>query len=505
MVPDIPGFSHIPANPSFRNAAVNNVVLVPLLSSTSGGSKNETPPQPTSKSAVSFDHLFDLLRNHAKIEKGRDLLYVISNNSLTRPGDWRYNETPLHSFHWEHGCQRIQMFDGRPENPNSQYAHDRLLNSVITKDWIDLIPSRRTAAVIGVLNLHDCCDLNDLHRAEEELQKWAERYATHPYEITTATGSSYTRDVPIQRLFVFDSFDEDCQKIDLSQANTQLLAFPPYDETHSTMMDLHLNVVVNDLAVAIFRSLEEKIQQADKIISAAKDGQRRSLFAKNDEQAPQSKSAGLSLSDMASLVRPGSVLAKSDSPEASEKSEEDTVAGDDAPDEKSLPAISASKKVPQLFTPLDGVYDTSKLSKKDREGFLRRNRGRWQKHAADLALLAGSPLDAYQRYLKAAGVSKSVTPDPLWYAFALLGCAAAHIAMAECGGFNVDEYLESNFQLPDDIMALVKKDPKDDKRPTGVISGHKQTLPEIVFDLCEEASNILGRNPRAAALHAELL
>ena len=52
-----------------------------------------------------------------------------------------------------------------------------------------------------------------------------------------------------KRLFVFDSF-EDGNLIDLSESKAnpgELVAFPPTEN-----MDLHLNVVVQDLAVSTF-------------------------------------------------------------------------------------------------------------------------------------------------------------------------------------------------------------------------------------------------------------
>jgi len=67
--------------------------------------------------------------------------------------------------------------------------------------------------------------------------------------------------------------------------------------------------------------------------------------------------------------------------------------------------------------------------------------------------------------------------------------------------FSVDEYLENNFQLPEEIMVKAKEDAN--KRQAA--GGNKQTLPEVVFALCEEALNILNRNEKLAHLYAELL
>lgn len=68
----------------------------------------------------------------------------------------------------------------------------------------------------------------------------------------------------------------------------------------------------------------------------------------------------------------------------------------------------------------------------------------------------------------------------------------------------MDEYLENNFQLPEDIMVMAREDPA--KKQASIISaGSKQTLPEVVFVLCDEALNILNRHKKVGHLYAELL
>jgi hypothetical protein len=501
------GLSHIPGDPSFRNEAVNTVAVIPLLSS-----NDEVA---FSNSSKSFSDLLDALRRHAGhsnySSSDSDLLLVVPNSSLTRPGDWRYNDTPLKSFHWQHGCQRLRIFDGRPEH--SRPSHDRLMNHAVTRDWIDLCPNRRTAAVVGVLNIHDCQDLADLHRAEEELHSWAARYATPPYEVT-AHGRSAERDQPVLRLFVYDSFDEECQKIDLSKSKmgSSILAFPPTDAAHSQMMDLHLNVVVNDLAVAIFRDLETKVRESDAISSSfsvqaptSRRPFKRIISGpeKETEEAPIAPS-NLTVGSMAGLVSPDNILAQesptaaSTTTETSEKSHFGEISiASSAPTYERPPLKSSS--TPLLLTPLDDYWEPSELSTKDVENIRKRDVGRREKFAADLSLLAGSPLDAYERYLKAAELCKSGTLDPLWYAASLEGCAAAHIAMAEAGGYSVDGYLENNFSLPNEFMTAVIKTGKEEK------STPKQTMPGIIYALCEEALNIVNRNPKLSQYHAELL
>ena len=170
--------------------------------------------------------------------------------------------------------QRFSFFDGRAHNSRS--AHDRLINHELTRDWIDLCPSRRTAALIGVLNVRDCQDQTTLEKAIQEWYQWAERYSTPPYEVT-AHGRDVERDTVVPRLFVFDSSHEsfvsnpnvDLQKATQALKNDYLVAFPPADEERSQMMDLHVNVVINDLAVAIFQELEGKIRESDALMAAS--------------------------------------------------------------------------------------------------------------------------------------------------------------------------------------------------------------------------------------------
>lgn len=500
--PDLMSFSHVPGSPSFRDAAVNKCACIPLLSSNKDGNTH---------SSKSFCDLFEAFNRYVQNvqptidqKEDKDMMLIVPYSNLTRPGDWRYDNTPFKFFHWGHGCQRLHVFDGRPEY--SRMAHDRVINHALTRDWIDFCPSRRTSAVIGVLNLRDCVDQASLHRAEEELQTWSRRYSVPSFENTHGRGDE--RDPVVARLFVFDSFDECCQHVDLTKTkfDTNILAFPPSDAEHSQMMDLHLNVVVNDLAVAIFQQLEQRIRESDELKGSSDPGS--SMRAKNrigrflsqdnkGTEEPMVSSTNLSLNSITSVLNPEgggsagagkgvfSQLAETAAKSAASMSKDKT----------------QNKPVQQLLTPVDEVHDFSNLSAKDADFLKRREVGRREKFAADLCLLAGSPMDAYERYLKAAEICKSKNPDPLWYAGSMEGCAAAHIAMAEAGGYNVDEYLENNFQLPDEIMALTVATIQDVKKA----SANKQTLPKIVFTLCEEALNILNRHPSVACFHAELL
>jgi hypothetical protein len=309
----------------------------------------------------------------------------------------------------------------------------------------------------------------------------------------------------VERLFVFDSFDEEIMRnIDMTQSTmgNSMLAFPPLEDVE--MMDMHLNVVVNDLAVSIFRDLEAKIMASDavseKFVAKAPQGTFKGSLHKilqgdkNKEVADApTQPTKVSLGDMAAFVSPKSKLAKET---RSRGVSRNTSFTSDLRNVSNQATDAAS--TPKLLTPLDQFHDMANLSPRDVDEYTRRDLARREKWAADFSLMAGSPLDAYERYLRAAEMCRTGTPDPLWYAAALEGCAAAHIAMAEAGGYGVDDYLEQ-FQMPDEIMALAK----EPRQQSGNHS--RQTLPEVVFALCEEALNITNRHEKLAPLHAELL
>ncbi|VEU42487.1 unnamed protein product [Pseudo-nitzschia multistriata] len=552
--------SQVVGSPTFRSTATNAIAVIPLLSSSHDGSDD-----PTTHSSKSFEDFLRLLQRHnglnkingsmsdtydnydAKVDSGSPVVVVVPNSNLTRPSDWKYNETPLRNFHWGHGCQRLRFFDGRPYHSRS--AHDRLINHELTRNWIDLCPSRRTAAVVGVLNIRDCSDMATLERAIQEWHQWAERYSTPPYEVT-ALGRDVERDTVVPRLFVFDSFHEDLSPgVDLQAAtkklnitSNSLVAFPPSGEERSQMMDLHVNVVLNDLAVSVFKVLEDKIRESDLLMTGknpstlppTKTGffgrtSANSRGSSEDTEAPRGGSKDLSIDTLAKVVGPSSKLASSktnnlrnleqhrsasirmkldnastnnnvtDTPSSATSTTSEGSISEATTISASSPRSSVKA---QLLTPLDEFWDYTELSPKDAHEMRKREVARREKFAADLSLLAGSPLDAYERYTKAADLCKTTSPDPLWYSSALEGCAAAHIAMADVGGFNVDEYLDSSFQLPEEIMACALI-PASEKN--GSNDELKKCMPQVVQALCEDALNVTSRHPKTACFHAELL
>ena len=441
-----------------------------------------------------------------------------------------------------------------------------------------MYPHRRTAAIIGILNIQDCIirddddDKNDetpkqttammIQRACEELQQWSHRYSSPSYgastyghtddrgtsSSSTGTGSKDTtpshRDVPVTRLFVYDSFNIDTPDMIFDIPKTQtgtilfdtnaIIAFPPNNNDI-----LHTKFVLADLMVTIFRNLEQKVVHATRCIqalsSSSSDGTtttetndpttittttglaRRSLarFVATTSGGPapdttrqqqQQQRPTLGVNQLADFVDPESALAKTSprNDNNNNSSTSDDASGNTATlpsssttttttttttittsstssfihnsksvaqSSTSVPSSSSTtimSKLFQLTTPLDDELMTTVLllespttttttttpviGPKDVEALKKREMGRRYKYIGDCCILAGTPLDAYEHYLKAmelckggggggganSGSSSATTGsvhDPLWYAATLESCAVAHIVMAEIGGY----------------------------------------------------------------------
>ena len=614
--------SQLPGRPSFRDSAIHSVAIVPLtIPSGSDDTKHNDSadaaagagPTPTQTySDKSFSNLLSSLQefalqgrlSHQRLDsesyfldnnnseasswsdEASQITVILPHSQLTRPGDWRYNTTPLKSHDWQSGCQRIRIFDGRPEC--SRMAYDRLhttendtsddTTTTVVDPWSDMEPHRTTAAIIGVLNMKDCRDTNDLWAAEKSLMEWANRYDVTLTNADKRNSSNNNSDVNgnnnniIIRLFVFDSFEESIQqRVNISETrlchSSQIVAFPPLEMAHSQMMALHWNVVVNDLAVSLFRSVEGKIRRNDALsksiasgnttvggvgIQAAKGG----VAALLAHSSSSDHDGGSNTNDDASIVT-NTTDANTSTGGSSHEGQQQRMMGlggrfknafdntrkaianrqdsaniamyrgDSASSAGEIGGVgggrltgggdnwnntgAADKK--KLVTPLDldATVEMTTVSARDMEALKRRDVGRREKRSADLSLLAGSPIDAYERYTRAAELTRH-SHDPLWYASALEGCACAFIAMAEAGGHGVDEYLENNFQLPEEIMALAiaqgvaaGADLGDNKGKTMTVDRSKTTLPQAVTALVEEALSVLCRHEKLASLHAGLL
>ena len=432
-----------------------------------------------------------------------------------------------------HAHDRLKAFCAQDQQKTSHYG-----------EFVDLYPSRGIAAVIGVLNVKDCKSIEDLHRAEEELNMWMQKFTpilyAQKYWEEAFDSPMAPKHFVDKRLFVFDSFDEN-NRIDLAKATVkrgELVAFPPVEN-----MDLHLNVVVNDLAVSTFMNLEGRIRILDGLGHGNVTDSNGKAKGKKDTQ-----SNPLGIGDVATIVGPNSALNDLDKSFEDDDDDADMHAADgsgeeasesgqnnNAKDQRSSKggakmtglrglAVNAVKALNnrnalmddfyaslppiehELQTPIDFSFDEEKLTAKDIETIFKRNTARREKHAADLALMAGSAMDAYDRYTKAAESSKQAH-DPLWYAAALEGIATSFIAMADTGGHGADTYLENNFQYPDDVMlaALTVLGNVEDGKDSTKIDKSKTTMPRAVYALLEEAYGIYSRNVKLASIYSELL
>ena len=525
--------SSIPLNPTLRTAALNTVIVIPLLSDGDSFSKKSVQTLFSSLADINLERNISL-----KVTKSNasEVTIIIPNANLTPPGEWRYDDTPLQSHDWSLGCQRMLFVDGK----HSIHALDRL-KAFSNKDqtrsshygeFVDLYPSRGIASVIGVLNVKDCKSEEDLHRAEEELKSWKEQFTpilyAQKYWDEAFDSPMAPKHYIEKRLFVFDSFDEE-NDLDLTMSNLkpgELVAFPPTEN-----MDLHLNVVVNDLAVSMYMNLERRIRTLDKLGIDKKESGRKKLGTKQSSK----------IRDIADIVGPNSnlndlslddddmELVAGTGPVSEESSSESAGKNDKGGEKMALPglgrmaanAVKAFQKgnaivddayanlVPiehELQTPIDSNFDEAKLIGRDVELLFKRNAARREKHGADFALQAGSTMDAYDRYTKAAEASKAAH-DPLWYAAALEGIATSFVAMSDTGGHGADMYLENNFQYPDEIMlaALTILGIGDDGKDATKIDKSKTTMPRAVYALLEETEGIYSRNIKLASIHSELV
>jgi len=524
-------------NPTLRSTALNTVVVIPLLSNDESYSKKSVQTLFNSLADINLER--HTISPKATKSNAKEVTLVIPNANLTPPGEWRYDDTPLKSHDWSLGCQCLFFVDGK----RSIHALDRL-KAFSSKDqtrssqygeFVDLYPSRGIASIIGVLNAKDCKSMEDLHRAEEELESWMHKFTpilyAQKYWEEAFDSPMAPKHYVDKRLFVFDSFDEGNQ-IDLTKSNLkpgELVAFPPTEN-----MDLHLNVVVNDLAVSMFMNLERRIRILDDLGIQAKESGK----AKMEKQPSTSK-----IGDIADIVGPDSnlndlsldeddmelVVGTGPGAGAGESTSESASKSDKGGGNMGLPglgrlaanAVKALQKgniliddacanLPpiehELQTPIDFNFDETKLTKRDIEALFKRNAARREKHAADFALQAGSAMDAYARYTKAAEASKAAH-DPLWYAAALEGIATTFVAMSDTGGHGADMYLENNFQYPDKVMmaALTILGSADEGKDSTKVDKSKTTMPRAVYALLEETEGIYSRNIKLASIHSELV
>lgn len=524
--------SSIPLDPTLRSAALNTVVVVPLLSNKkknkSAASSSDQSMQSLFYSLSSLYNDNDIHSHNAKGQSPKEVTLIVPNSNLTPPGEWRYDETPLKSHDWSLGCQRLHFIDGQ-KSLYAKIRHEsfRKVNKQNKAshygEFLDLYPSRGIASVIGVISVKDCQSIQDLHAAEEELQSYVQQFTpilySQQYWDEAFDSPIAPKHFVTKRLFVFDSFDDE-NEIDLSKTTLlpdELVAFPPLENMH-----LHLNLVVNNLAVAVFIALEKKIKILDGL---------------NKGRGDRDKSGHPAIGDIADIVGPNSSLNEFSFDEDDmelvagtgnngddSKKKVDNASGKMNFGRMAANAVKALQKgngfmddavanLPpiqhELQTPLDFSLDEANLTKKGIELLYVRNAARREKHGADFALMAGSAIDAYDRYTRSAELAKQAN-DPLWYAASLEGIASSFVAMSDTGGHGVDKYLDNNFQYPDEVMLAALtllgfgSEGKDGGANTK-IDKTKTTMARAVYALLEETHDIYSRNVKLVSINAELL
>ncbi|GMH94556.1 hypothetical protein TL16_g12939 [Triparma laevis f. inornata] len=173
-----------------------------------------------------------------------------------------------------------------------------------------------------------------------------------------------------------------------------------------------------------------------------------------------------------------------------------------------------SLTIKPLMTPIDETEVTGKTkNQKDSEMRRKKQVARREKLSADLCLLAGSPLDAYQRYLKSIELCKACL-DPIWLAGSLEGCAASLNTMADMGGAGVDEFLNATFggdlnpycssSLTNAELKSLLLVPSAEELQPRQDSPPVKTLPQTIFSLTVEALSIFSRNIKVSSLYSEL-
>ena len=561
-------------------------------SKTTASSKNTNNGEINKKGKrVVHKHNAAIAAIQAAAAPSKEITLVIPNSNLTAPSEFHYDKTPLKSHSWTIGCQRLLFLNGL----HSVQAQDRYKSFGSTSSsssssssskripshyghFVDLYPSRGISAVIGVINIKDCNSNLDFQKAEQELEQWVHKFTPtlhyeksflgHDYEDTSNRSPMAPRHFITKRLFIFDSFEEECLAKNIVDANTipsESVAFPPMEN-----MNLHLNLVVNDLAVDIFMALERRITVIDELCNDIFEDTKKKNSSSNTTESGGKKNKQQNEDDT-ERSNIGSILNSSfgnsindhdleeeDSDILKTHSQDDhyytttsydkntsfggigvalknsdnisldgSKQGGSSGGTKKLNLISAVRNVfdkqpnnkdvveaelilppieHELQTPLDSIiFQDIEITTKDAEYIFKRNAARREKYTADLALMAGSVMDAYDRYIRARETLKDIH-DPLWYAAALEGIATAFVAMSDTGGHGADTHLERNFQYPAKVMeaALVQSGVKTNDLYDRV-DRSKTTMPEAVTSLLQESCDIMSRNIKLSSIYSELL
>jgi len=483
---------------SLHSNSTVRVILQPLLCATSD---QQGTRQHKGQSDRNVFRLLDALDGGGAHEGRGGAVHRISVPNLTRPGEWRYESTPLPNFSWEHGghvSMELSPTLGRaPGNLDELWGH------------------RTAAALVGVVSCHDVrAEIrrggDPWRRVEQEMERsalrlqgdreWGDAINAQEEDAILRRNLRPNKNKPtlsslVRMIFVFDSFDYpmdgDEWRFDPTAVpwrtvtHSDVVAFPPLSDDNK-VLGMHLSVVMHNLAVNIFTMIEQQIRHIDATIYDAIEDAIGNTSTSELLRAAKS-AANLTLGNFKSVtsstVTHYSAILQTPI-DLGYNSGPRSGSGSGSVTSPRFPASPGSHKLGTLA--------------RNRISLRRRDAARRSKRGADLALLAGSPLDALQRYVASADMAKE-TADSVWYATCLQGQAAALCNMASFGGAEDRRYLDRNFGTDG---SSADRDATDEGERRGA-AGAASRLSLSVFSLMEECIAILSRHRLLAPAYAD--
>jgi hypothetical protein len=178
-------------------------------------------------SSARFNQFAELIRSYS----------MLPIQNLTRPGGYSHERSPFKEFSWENGALYFHFCDS-PDQMQS--------------NWEDFQGHKRTLAAIGIC---DCPNCDDLPLAYKQFDKAVREY----------------RHVKLKRCFAFDhAFDSNV--VEETAGLKDLVMFPEDQMIGEGMssVNLHMQVVLNTLAVSLIQLFENDIIETLTQVSKAK-------------------------------------------------------------------------------------------------------------------------------------------------------------------------------------------------------------------------------------------
>lgn len=293
---------------------------------------------------------------------------VLPMANLSKPGSWRKEDSPFKYFSWFDGSLSLQYLDRAP--PLSAAA----------PEWQDYQAFRRTWAVIGIVHLPSCAP-GVIDGIEGEFQ---ERLRDFPHAVakkvfcfgysfgaTPSTGVEGGKDGEGGSEVEKESFENHYRN------KEELVIFPPegdHRDSGMSMVELHMGVILNDVAVVVLSHLEEEVNRM-----RAGGGTSSSSGSSSSSSGSSSSMSGKTLAK-----RGGQWLAGFRSP------------FDDDPS----PAAAAAATTARSTTTTNTSNNNNNSNSSVPTG-IDGSRGRINKWVGDICLLAGTPQDALEAYTQA--------------------------------------------------------------------------------------------------------